>query len=158
MPTYCTLQDAFGISSFNKKENKPQPTQQANNNPNDSSKNLYPDSVGVKEGLRSVCPHCNSCLNQNNEFQQRVVNTALGPLPRWIPQNHDGVGAWDPFNRYFPQAREDFGNVGMGREDFGNLSVGNAEKLIQLIMYLLIALFVIQLLEFVVGMTQTSQS
>lgn len=135
MPTYCTLQDAFGISSFKQQQKPPKETKE--------SKEPEPPK---EEVLKNVCPNCNSCLSQNNEFQQSVVNTALRPLPRWVPQ-YNNINPWDPFNRYF-SGREDFGNV---RENFGNLGVSEAEKLIQLIMYLLIALFLLQLFEFLVS-------
>lgn len=151
MPTYCTLQDAYG-PNWNSKQL----------NTNNTNKELIKKEEEKKEkafqtaqqpskgqGESSFCPHCNNCLEQNNKFQQKVIETAMRPLPRWTPQTQN-INPWDPYNRYFAP-KEEFGNFNY-RENFGDINVQNGEKLIQLILYLLIALFVIQLAEFVVSL------
>ena len=195
MPTYCTLADAYGsewgkqTNNNNNKElsgntsqaeekrvaqyqgpmqNSPSTIKQAQKAPQGEIIRVQgsggPDRA-QDNGMNSVCPNCKHCLQQNNEFQQRVVDQSIGPLPRWVPQT-DNVQAWDPFTRYFAPRRESFGNVYdpqslydswqnrmpypfQKREDFGNLSTTNASNLIQLVLYLLITLFVIQLFELI---------
>ena len=202
MPTYCTLEDAYGPEWGKSKNLKPTtPSSQAEQkrviqyqgpmqNSNETIKQagkaprgqeIQLNSAKAQESglttlsptLSQVCPNCNHCLSQNNAFQQKVVDQSIRPLPRWSPQHHD-VQAFDPFNRFFapnaptgvPQrVMESFGNVDHNfnpysnpysnpyREDFGNsgqtLSMSNANNLIQLVLYLLITLFVIQLFELI---------
>ena len=164
MPTYCTLADAYGPDWGKGADTKPnsqveekrvqqyqQAVQKAQTAPQGQE-------IDVKNGniLQNniPCPSCQNCLNQNNQFQQKVVETAMRPLPRWIPQ-YPNIQAFDPFNRYFAP-KEQFGNVnyntfGFGNriENFGNISTANATNLMQLVLYLLIALFIIQLFELI---------
>jgi hypothetical protein len=157
MPTYCTLADAYGpswgsqpnkvndVSAVKKYENV---IKQADTAPRGEDITLKVDDV------KSGCPNCQHCLNQNNQFQQKVIDQSVRPLPRWVPQEST-MQNWDPFNRHFAQHNENFGNVGnfgnFGNnvENFGNISTNNASHLIQLVLYLLIALFMIQLLELI---------
>ena len=148
MPTYCSLIDAYGPNwgkPDNKKNNdiknadekRTQEYQKAQKAPEGNI-------INVNDTSTSVCPNCNQCLHMNNQFQQKVIDTAIRPLPRWVPQTGN-LQAFDPFTRY-----ENFGNVSFGKEYFGsNLSTNNAEKLMQLVLYLLIALFIIQLFELI---------
>jgi len=155
MPTYCTLADAYGPSwgSQPNKVNEPNNAvkkyenviKQADTAPRGEDITLKVDDV------KSGCPNCQHCLNQNNQFQQKVIDQSVRPLPRWVPQEST-MQNWDPFNRHFAQHNENFGNVGnFGNnvENFGNISTNNASHLIQLVLYLLIALFMIQLLELI---------
>ncbi len=114
--------------------------------------------VPNNNGVRSFCPNCQSCLNANDVLQQKIIEQNIWPRPRWEPQYPTAYVPYDPFNRYWmnnvPQShREDFGNVMNGGifENFGN-SKGNGngmntETLLQVILFILIALFIIQLIE-----------
>lgn len=154
MPTYCTIQDAYG-SAWGSKPNKDKNIEKAN----EKREQVYQTADKPPEGggLNSFCPNCKSCLEKNNQFQQMQVNQSLRPLPRWIPQSND-IHAFDPYNRIFnPYGREDFESTSYGKiEHFSNLSVNNAEKLLSLVLYLLIALFIIQLFEFIANLTSES--
>ena len=118
----------------------------------DSQRSPQGNIINPNKNDTSVCPHCNNCLSMNNQFQQKVVDTAIRPLPRWIPQSPN-LQPFDPFTRYvnYNNGSEHFGNVSFnGIEHFGNkLTVNNAEKLMQLVLYLLIALFILQLFELI---------
>ncbi len=103
-------------------------------------------------GLRSFCPNCQNCVKANDVLQQRIIEQNIWPRPRWEPQYPNAYAPYDPFNRYWmnnvPQShREDFGNVfenfGKGNRN-GNMST---ETLLQVILFILIALFIIQLIE-----------
>lgn len=122
------------------------------------------------QGGKLKCPTCNNCIEKNNWFQQQVVNQAIDPRAQWIPQyanmpppnvnahlpqgsappyggGHPVMG--NPFNRYYnPNTTgrmvEGFAN----RENFG-MSVSKGEKALQLILFILVALFVIQLFELI---------
>jgi hypothetical protein len=161
MPTYCTLADAYG-PEWGKGANTP-PNKQAEEKRVQQYQQVVQkaqtapqgEEIDVKNGnvLQNniPCPSCQNCLHQNNQFQQKVIDQAIRPLPRWIPQTPN-IQAWDPFTRYFAP-KEQFGNVpfGFGNrvEHFGNLNTANATNLMQLVLYLLIALFVIQLFELI---------
>ena len=183
MPTYCSLSDAYGSNWGNPDNKKNTDTKNANekrvqeyNDPRSSmayshgqtmnSMSAIKKAQKAPEGnpIEDICPHCNQCLHMNNKFQQKVVDTAIRPLPRWVPQSPN-LQPFDPFTRYFPSGSEHFGNVNFGgyqrrdavgypssqrRENFGaKLSTNNAEKLMQLVLYLLIALFILQLFELI---------
>ncbi len=174
MPTYCTLADAYGPGwGVQPNQNESKTVEIANKkreeeyNKRIEKAQTAPkgETISTQNGMDSNCPNCKHCLRQNNEFQQRVIDQSINPLPRWVPQTSN-TQAWDPFNRYFAP-KEQFGNIPfhntMGfeqfnpfqrREDFGNISTANASHLIQLVLYLLIALFVIQLLELLGSLTQ----
>jgi hypothetical protein len=129
-------------------------------------------------GIRTFCPNCQTCLNANDVLQQRIIETAIWPRPRWTPQYPNAYVPYDPFNRYwmnnvpesqreefanvipggtpfltnsgpfpnmFANVYENFGNAG-GSETGGGLNV-NTEVLLQVILFILIALFIIQLVE-----------
>ena len=146
MPTYCTLADAYGPTwgkpniDGNKKEiievNKKREERYA-------KAEIAPkgEIIDTQKGDFPACPNCQHCLNQNNQFQQKVVNAAIGPLPQWIPQSPN-IQRWDPFTRYITPRIE----------NFGNMSSDNTHHLLQLVLYLLIALFVIQLVELIGGL------
>lgn len=119
--------------------------------------------VSNNNGLRSFCPNCQNCVKANDVLQQRIIEQNIWPRPRWEPQYPHAYSAYDPFNRYWmnnvPQdhisginGREDFGNMGgMGGvfEHFGQGKTNNlsTETLLQIILFILIALFIIQLVE-----------
>jgi len=161
MPTYCTLSDAYGPSwGAEPNQNKSKSVEIANKKREDQYNKRVEqaqtaprgETINMQQGVDSNCPNCNHCLRQNNQFQQKVVEQAIHPLPRWVPQ-YNNVQSFDPFNRYFAPNKENFGNYDPYNprrvENFGNLSSENANNLIQMVLYLLIMLFVIQLLELV---------
>lgn len=113
------------------------------------------------------CPFCKNCNQSNNAFQQRVIDQAVWPRPRWVPQGVETQG--DPYaTRYRssaskaePYFSENFGNVrsmqypmiehftdegGKTRENF---SQQGGENILRLILWLLISLFAIQLVDLV---------
>jgi hypothetical protein len=109
-------------------------------------------------GMRSFCPNCQNCVEANDVLQQRIIEQNIWPRPRWTPQFPNAYTAFDPFNRYWmnnvPQSHiEEFGNVMNGGifENFGkpngNVNGINTETLLQIILFILIALFIIQLIE-----------
>ncbi len=109
--------------------------------------------VPNNNGLRSFCPNCQNCTQANDVLQQRIIEQNIWPRPRWTPQYPNAYVPYDPFNRYWmnnvPQShREDFGNVfenfGKGSGNGNNMST---ETLLQVILFILIALFIIQLIE-----------
>jgi hypothetical protein len=71
---------------------------------------------------------------------------------RWEPQYPQAYVPFDPYNRYWmnnvPQnhisGREDFGNIFEQGLKGGNMST---EILLQIILFILVALFIIQLIE-----------
>lgn len=172
MPTYCSLSDAYGPSwgiqsqiqnqaqkVIDKADDKKlaqfqgQQNHQGPPNPHDQDQQVIarfkqadkaPQGGEIKSG---GCPNCDSCLKQNNGFQQQVINQAIYPRPRWIPQNN-GI-PFDPYVRQF----ENFNNYNTPRiENFVNMTTTNANNLIQLVLYLLIALFIIQLFELILNL------
>ena len=172
MPTYCTLADAYGDEWGKPKQKKtkqpqkpqtqPQPQPQTQTQPQPQTQpQTQPQvlSTDAPQGapvsaasctpfgyaLQSDVPSCHQCLRQNNEFQQRVIDQAIRPLPRWYPQTSE-TQAWDPFNRYFGSGYEGFGNEGFSSVSGTKTDIGN---LIQLVFYLLVTLFIIQLLELI---------
>lgn len=172
-PAFCSLDEVYSDWNFKKpKENKQpqiestqQPSQQQSNHPNIqpiqkqlSNGNHFEKQPEQQEqqdvyipnnnGIRSFCPNCSNCINANDVLQQRIIEQNIWPRPRWTPQYPDAYGDYDPFNRYWmnnvPQShREDFGNV---FENFGNKK-NSTETLLQVILFILIALFIIQLIE-----------
>ncbi len=124
-----------------------------------SSLNVYNGSSS--NDPRSFCPNCHNCLDANNRLQQSIIEQNIWPRPRWVPQNPQAYEAHDPYNRYWmdnwsPQRRENYGRENFGMpgslfniERFGNLNLNNSEGLLQLILFILIALFVIQLFEMI---------
>ena len=100
--------------------------------------------------IRNFCPNCQNCLNANDVLQQRIIEQTIYPRPRWEPQNPHAYTPYDPFNRYWlnnvaPTHREDFGNV-WENFDKGKNNM-TTQTLLQVILFILIALFVIQLVE-----------
>lgn len=154
MPTYCTLADAYGPTWGAQRNN--------NNNTNNNVDKVeekrimqykQADKAPQGEEIKHGCPNCQHCLNQNNQFQQKVVDQSIRPLPRWIPQESN-IQEWDPFTRHFFPKSEGFGNMSYNRtEHFGNITTTDANHLIQLVLYLLITLFIIQLLELFSSLT-----
>jgi len=124
-------------------------SQQFQQNNDDNNDDVY---IPNNNGLKSFCPNCQSCLNANNMLQQRIVEVNTWPRPRWEPQSPNAYVPFDPFNRYWmnnvpPSHREDFGNI---FENFGKGGGGNGlstANLLQIILFILIALFIIQLIE-----------
>lgn len=115
------------------KSQKPQtpPTEPINN---DSFKNQSFPS----------CQQCPHCLDQNNAFQQNVVNDALYRHPRWYPQPQF------PYNRI-----ESFGNMNYNNrpgiiEHFTQMTRVNAKSLLNMVFQLLIILFIIQSIEILI--------
>jgi hypothetical protein len=115
-PAFCAIDDVYG-QLFNKKKNE-------NTVNNNTSK---------------VCPNCEGCIGANNYIQQQVLNQNLWPRPRWVPQGPSAYESYDPYNRYWMNIKEEFGNLGDGG------------GVLQLILFVLIVLFVIQLFELLFG-------
>lgn len=171
-PAFCALDEVYSDWSF-KQPNANQPSQlnkqsqqisvqqnhpslkpiqqqQQTNNHFEEQEQQEDVYIPKNEGVKSFCPNCSNCLNANNVLQQRIIEQNIWPRQRWTPQDPYAYAPYDPFNRYWmnnvPQShREDFGNV--GRENFGNLGTFKTENLLQIILCILIALFLIQLLE-----------
>ena len=108
------------------------------------------------------CPFCNNCNQRNNAFQQRVIDQAIWPRPRWIPQGVETQG--DPYaTRYFSDTSRSvapgYPNVASRPghsliEHFTdspreNFSQQGGENILRLILWLLISLFAIQLVDLV---------
>jgi hypothetical protein len=96
--------------------------------------------------IRSFCPNCSNCLNANNILQQKIIDQNIWPRPRWIPQYPDAYENYDPYDRYWM-------NNNVSRvEHFGNASIqdpNKVENLLQLILIVLIALFVLQAIDMI---------
>lgn len=98
--------------------------------------------------IRSFCPNCSNCLNANNILQQKIIDQNIWPRPRWIPQYPDAYENYDPYDRYWM-------NNNVSRvEHFGNTSIqgqdpNKVENLLQLILIVLIALFVLQAIDMI---------
>ena len=112
------------------------------------------------------CPFCNNCNQRNNAFQQRVIDQAIWPRPRWIPQGVETQG--DPYaTRYFSDtSRSVASGYPMGYPNVAsrpghsliehftdspreNFSQQGGENILRLILWLLISLFAIQLVDLV---------
>ena len=161
-PAFCALDQAYG--NWGKpKESKPEPPVKDNSQKTSlSALNVYNGNEGMGD-VRSFCPNCNNCLNANNMLQQKIIEQNIWPRPRWIPQSPHAYEPHDPYNRYWmdtysPQRREEFhgGRESFGSGKFGSLfnierfgNMNNSEGLLQLILFILIALFVIQLFEMI---------
>lgn len=168
MPTipFCSLDDVYADWNFKKPnqvpqlrkfgEPEPEPGHEPDHKPiiqrqqkvqEQEQEDVYLPS---NNGLNSFCPNCQNCVRANDVLQQRIIEQNIWPRPRWEPQYPHAYTPYDPFNRYWmnnvPQSHIS------GREDFGNGGIfespkGNTETLLQLILFILIALFVIQLVE-----------
>ena len=118
------------------------------------------------DSIKSFCPNCQNCLKANNVLQQRIIEQTITPRPRWTPQEPHAYTQYDPYNRYWSQnvpqshiqsynhGREDFNVFANGYEHFtngieyfGNKPNFSTEILLQVILFILVALFVIQLVE-----------
>jgi hypothetical protein len=157
MPTYCTLADAYGPEWGNRSGSNPEDKKKiAEANKKREEKYTKAQTapkgevIDVKKGDFPACPNCQHCLNQNNQFQQNVVDTAIRPLPRWVPQTQN-LQAWDPFTRYFAPQTEHFTQQS-GQSGQSLHSNQNTQNLLQLVLYLLIILFAIQLVELIGGL------
>jgi hypothetical protein len=169
MPTaFCALEDVYSDWNFKKPEQIPvvlQPNNEQNHpslKPLPRQQNVGPFQKDMEEqddyipnnyGLKSFCPNCNNCIRANDVLQQRIIEQNIWPRPRWTPQYPQAYVPFDPYNRYWmnnvPQnhtnGREDFGNI---FENFGTKSSKlDTETLLQVILFILVALFVIQLVE-----------
>ena len=109
------------------------------------------DSNETKKNIKSFCPNCQNCLKANDVLQQRILEQTIYPRPAWIPQYPQAFVPYDPYNRYWTNVqpnigREDFGNFDpFGTEYFGKKS--NIKTILQVILVILIALFIIQLVD-----------
>lgn len=130
MPTaYCSIADAYG-DDFGK--------------PKNFQKTLTgPPTTGPPTKDPYHCPYCNHCNQANNVFQQKVIDQAIGPRPQWYPPEE--VGPWRRFQR-----REYFGDP-----QLEHLSQGNTESMLRVILWLLIALFTIQLVDMIIKVIST---
>jgi hypothetical protein len=75
----------------------------------------------------------------NNQFQQKVIDQAVGPRPQWYPPEY--LGPWR--RDWGPRRVEHFTQ----REGF---TQSNADNLLRVILWLLIALFTIQLVDMII--------
>jgi len=154
MPTvpFCALDDVYADWGF-KKPNTTQQlqmTQQVHPSLQPVQKESDDEYTPKGSDLRNFCPNCNGCVKANDVLQQRIIEQNIWPRPRWTPQNPHSYVPYDPFNRYWmnnvpPSHREDFGMF----ENFGipGKNGVSTELLLQIILFILIALFVIQLVE-----------
>lgn len=190
MPTYCFIKDVY--PSWSGGQQIQNQIKSDNNQDGKAVEKQNQDRVNKYSG--GNCPNCNhhiptlnngsNCVQQNTKFQNQNYETALRPLPRWVPQ-HRELQPWDPYStRTFrenktqaqqscnlPQRRvEGFGNVAQHREHlyydhhpyrverFGNsLDMETAQGLVNLVFYLLILLFIIQFIELVFKMARGTQ-
>lgn len=76
-------------------------------------------------------------------------NTNIWPAQRWFPENPMAYAISDPYNQYYnPMINSQFNQGNKMREDFSQDSDNNKViMLLQLILFTLIALFVIQIFE-----------
>ena len=179
MPTsYCSIADAYG-SEFGmaRGANAANPARIANETRIAKLNQQPQSSIGAAQtgfaqpsakfqmggpqqpGPIYECPFCKNCNQSNNAFQQRVIDQAVWPRPRWVPQGVETQG--DPYATRYRSLPENFGNVrsmqypmiehftdegGKTRENF---SQQGGENILRLILWLLISLFAIQLVDLV---------
>ncbi len=136
---YCTLETAYGTDFGSKNQSnqflmkRPQI-----DNTKEVPKQEVKEVQEVPSSKDFTCEHCNSCVQKNNQLQQRVVDQIISPRPQWYPQP-EGYVHFDPFNRYWtnsynPSSREDFGNT-------------NSDKFFNIVIILLILVFLVQLVD-----------
>ena len=160
---YCGINDAYG-PDFGKKKGAATAIEKKKDEDvkvaNEKRIAKYGDAP---QGQDYKCPHCEKCNEENKKFQQQQLNQAIWPRPRWIPE-YAAEQPWDPYSsRYYNMP---FGSTGMpfapmvngpmienfgdpwGRvENFNGISQTSAEHLLKLILWLLVALFIIQLVD-----------
>lgn len=150
MPTaFCSLEDAYGGNWGNKQTHQQQQQKQPQQ---EEEKQIKEQPTNTKfentnEDIRSFCPNCKSCVKSNDELQQKIINQIVWPRPRWIPQMPDAYVPYDPYNRYwtnmYPMVnREDFGN-----SNTINFQNDNVTFLLNVIIFILSVLLVIQIIE-----------
>jgi hypothetical protein len=163
-PAFCALDEAYKDWTFGpgKKQflSKSQPDQNSQqNNQKESADDLNFNSYSgseAKSDIRTFCPNCQNCLQANDVLQQRIIEQNIWPRPRWVPQYPNAYTSYDPFNRYW--ANNPNNSIGQNfdrREDFGNFqdaiekftSGNNTESILLITLFILIALFLIQLVE-----------
>jgi hypothetical protein len=163
---FCAIEDIYTDWNFEKPKQKQQQQQnhpslkpilkQQSNGPFEKDQGSGDVYIPSNNDIRSFCPNCQNCLNANDVLQQRIIEQNIWPRLRWEPQNPNAYVPFDPFNRYWMNNvplshREEFGNI---FENFGqpkgitmpNGAI-NTETLLQIILFILITLFVIQLVE-----------
>ena len=145
-PAYCALDVAYADWNFkNQGPIAAQTGQKAQATHGDVEK--VRDSGG-SNGIKNFCPNCNNCLRGNDILQQSILDQTIWPRQRWVPQDPHAYVPHDPFNRYWMN-----NNWGGGVEHFGGGSGGGGgtflttETLLQIILFILVALFIIQLIE-----------
>jgi hypothetical protein len=159
-PSFCALDEVYSDWNFKKSDFQTQQHARPQLQPITSQKNQEETPFQSKEqddvyipknnDIPSFCPNCQNCLNANDVLQQRIVEVNTWPRPRWSPQYPNAYTPYDPFNRYWmnnvPSShREDFGNI---YENFGSGKIDlRTETLLQVILFILVALFIIQLIE-----------
>ena len=134
MPSaWCSLADAYG-SDFSKP--KP-PVQKRGTDPNvenNTKQNVEEENRMIEanekrmakygkpaDGQLYKCIHCEHCNATNNEFQQNVINQAVWPRPRWIPQSQNEVWG-DPYSsRYYNEVGGKLTNRPQGAITIENL-------------------------------------
>ena len=164
-PAFCALEQAYGDWNFDKPKPTTQPAQQGRQGHQGSHPQLTPiqkkeedinthnmniySAAETQNDVRSFCPNCNSCLKANDVLQQRIIEQNIWPRPQWVPQYPQAFVPFDPYNRYWANnqpmsTREDFGN-GV----FEGFSQGKTspESLLQILLLILVAFFIIQLVE-----------
>jgi len=149
-PAFCSLDEVYGDWNVDKTKQQRQNQLVKQNHPSlnpvkkDEEQDVY---IPKNEDLRSFCPNCKNCLNANDALQQKIIEQNIYPRPRWEPQYPNAYVPYDPYNRYWASnqpsnTREDFGNL---FENFGKKT--NSNDILQLLLFILIALFIIQLIE-----------
>lgn len=169
MPTYCFIKDVYPSwqtqisQQIQHSQHQLQGSTEQHNAIVSDDKNVSSHNQTRVNQYQS-CPNChhrldyttlkngNTCVQQNNTFQQKNYETALRPLPRWVPQN-DQLQPWDPYSTrtfMYPRKIEHFGDYRHHPypvEYFSSLNTNTAQGLIHLVFYLLILLFIVQFIE-----------
>ncbi len=153
-PAFCALDQAYGTWDNEEIKNK---NRNISRNQQDNKPIQHPEKQKSEENInidfdkgndiRSFCPNCKNCLNKNDELQQKIIDTTIWPLPRWIPQVPQSYAPFDPYNRYWA-------GIGTqnGREDFGNMyetfrKNDNTEILLKITIFIVSVLFIILLVD-----------
>ena len=180
MTSYCSLADAYGSDFGMKRKKEPKLGQKVSPQKEDAvikaNENRMAKYGTAPTGQEYHCPYCQHCNSLNNKFQQNIVDQAVWPRPRWIPQQGQEQ-AMDPYGTrfYHPSGLpintttlgqdpmlnppgmvagrivEHFGSPYEGTvEYFESVSQANGEKMLNVVLWLLVALFVITLINMII--------
>lgn len=152
MPTtFCALDEAYGNWGKEIRKQNVDIVQKEtieNNTTTSNDQKTSLKDLNVYSDNRSFCPNCQNCIDANNIFQQKVIEQNIWPRPRWTPQIPTAYDSFDPYNRYWMNTN----NV-QEKEEFSNINNNSSQGLLQLILFVLVALFIIQFIEMIYKMT-----